>query len=72
MKYKEFKAALDKQFADDDEIFPHAGTSAVIFARGWRGQDYFRIEKRERRRECIYVDIVEQTGGGHAVSTPAK
>ena len=60
MKYKEFKDALDKQFADNDEIFPHAGTNNVVFARDWHGQDYFRIEKREQRRDCIYVDIVKQ------------
>ena len=41
MKYKEFKDALDKQFADNDEIFPHAGTNNVVFARDWHGQDYF-------------------------------
>lgn len=60
MKYKEFKAALDKQFTDDDEIFPHAGTNTVVFARSWHGQDYFRIEKKEQRGGCIYVDAAEQ------------
>lgn len=60
MKYKEFKEILDKQFADNDEIFPHAGTNTVVFARSWHGQDYFRIEKREQRGACIYVNITEQ------------
>lgn len=38
MKYKEFKEELDKYFDDDEEIFPHACGSCVMFCKIFHGQ----------------------------------
>lgn len=40
MKYRDFKAELDKYFKDDDEIFPHAGFSCVSFYKIFHGQTF--------------------------------
>lgn len=38
MKYRDFKAELDKYFDDDEEIYPHAWGSCVTFYKIYHGQ----------------------------------
>lgn len=49
MKYRDFKAELDKYFGDDEEIYPHAWGphawgSCVTFYRSYHGQKGGLIE----------------------------
>lgn len=44
MKYRDFKAELDKYFGDDEEIYPHAWGSCVTFYKFYHGQKGGLIE----------------------------
>lgn len=44
MKYRDFKAELDRYFDDDEEIYPHAWGGCVSFYKIYHGQNGGLIE----------------------------
>ena len=55
MKYKKFKEALDKYFKDDDEIYPHAGCSMVLFCDIYHGQQAVKIDRSDI--DMAFIDV---------------
>ena len=55
MKYREFKAELDRYFDDEEEIYPHAWGSCVTFYKLYHGQRGGLIEADPNHGERVSI-----------------
>lgn len=65
MKYRDFKATLDKYFDDEEEIYPHAWGphawgSCVTFYKLYHGQRGGLIEADPNHGERITITFKEE------------